>query len=105
IVLVVLRFDDRRPRVVVLHILSRPPIPEIAFGIELSALIVEPVRQLMADDAANSAVVGRIVGLRADEGGLQNARGKDYLVEVRIVVGVNGGRAFYGPPSSTRRPT
>src|SRR5580704_4625313 len=41
----------------------RPPIFQVAVGVELAALIVESVRQFVADRAAGVAVVWRVVHL------------------------------------------
>jgi hypothetical protein len=43
-------------------------------------LVVETVRDLVADCAANRAVVHRIVKLRIEQRGLKNPRGENDLV-------------------------
>ena len=48
----------------VLRILLRPPVLQVAFGVELPPFVVEAVRQLMADGGARVAVVRRVVRLR-----------------------------------------
>src|SRR5713101_5864741 len=40
--------------------------PKIASGVEAAAVIVEPVRQLMADDDANRSQVLRVVGCQTE---------------------------------------
>ncbi len=45
-----------------LGIVGGPPVLQIALRVELAALIVEAVRQLVAHDGADVAVVGRIGG-------------------------------------------
>ena len=42
----------------------RPPVAKVALGVELPALIVEGVGELMADGCAGVAVVRRVVQLR-----------------------------------------
>ena len=56
-------------------------------SIDLSALIVEAVRQLVTDDAADRAVVDRRVGVGIEHRRLQNA-GRENDVAQRAVVGV-----------------
>src|SRR6185437_4144551 len=51
----------------------RPPVAEIALGIELAALIVKAVGQFMANDHANAAKVHGFVRGLVKEGRLQNA--------------------------------
>ena len=48
------------------------------------------MRELVADHRANGAVVQRLVGLRVEERRLQDGRGEHDLVELRIVVGIDG---------------
>src|SRR5215204_4163427 len=61
-----------------LQVLGRPPHDEVAVGVELRARVVKAVRHLVADDGADAAVVEGVVGLRAVEGRLKAAGGKDY---------------------------
>ena len=42
-----------------IRVLGRPPVAQISMGVELAALIVEAVRQLMADDSADASQVHR----------------------------------------------
>ena len=58
-------------------------------GVELAALVVEAVRDLVADDRADGAVVHGVVGVGVEERRLQDARREDDLVEQRVVVGVH----------------
>jgi len=44
-------------------VLRCPPVVEVAVGVELGALVVEAVRELVADDCANVSIVG---GIRAN---------------------------------------
>src|SRR4029079_2345419 len=43
----------------VLRVLGRPPVVQVALRVVLTSLIVEPVRQFMADDGARGAEIGR----------------------------------------------
>src|ERR1043165_869214 len=58
----------------ILHVGVGPPVLEIAFLVELRALIVEAVRDFVADDRADGPVVDRIVRGLIEEGRLQNTR-------------------------------
>ncbi len=53
-----------------------PPVAQRAIGVDLAALVVEAVRELMADDAADGAVVDRGIGVRIEDRRLQDAAGK-----------------------------
>src|SRR5215470_12920499 len=59
-----------------IEILFRPPVEEPALGIELAALIVEAVADLMADNGAHGAVVVRRVSTRIKIWRLQDGGGK-----------------------------
>ena len=69
---------------------------QIALFIELAALIVEAVGDLVPNHGAFSAKVGGIVRITAEEWRLQDAGGKINGVELGIVIGVDGGRS-HGP--------
>ena len=69
-----------------------PPVFQIAFGIELAAFIVEPMRQFVADGRAGVAVIRRIVHLRIEQRRLQDAGRKVDVVHLRIVIGIHRGR-------------
>ena len=58
-----------------LCILLRPPVFEIPFSIELTALIVKRVGQLMADRRPGITVVGGVIRIGIVEGWLQDTRG------------------------------
>src|SRR5579864_7895383 len=75
-----------------LQIFRSPPILQIAARVELRALIVEAVGDFVADDRADAAVVVCVVALGIVKRELQDARGEDDFVELRIVVGIDGGR-------------
>src|SRR5205085_7655440 len=72
-----------------LAILRRPPIAQIAAGIELAALIVEAVSELVANDVADAAEIDGIIHGFVEEWRLQNAGGEDDLVARAVVVGVD----------------
>jgi hypothetical protein len=71
---------------------SRPPVLQISARVELAALVVEAVRQLVADRAAGVAVVRRVVHPRVVERGLQHARRKIDRVHLRVEISVDGRR-------------
>ena len=54
-----------------------PPLLEVAVAVELAALVVEAVRDLVADDDADAAVVERLGELAAVEQRLQDAGRKN----------------------------
>jgi hypothetical protein len=58
--------------------------------VELAALVVEAVADLVADHGADGAVVHRVVGLQVEEGRLQDGGREHDLVGERVVVGVDG---------------
>jgi hypothetical protein len=66
-----------------------PPVGDVAVAVVLRALVVEAVADLVADDRADAAVVGGVVGLGVEERRLQD-RGREHdLVHPRVVVGVD----------------
>src|SRR5207253_3173435 len=71
-------------RLEALRVVGRPPVTQVTNGVELTALVVEPVRHLVTDDGAHTTVVHRVVGRRVEKGGLENARGKGDVVEGRV---------------------
>ena len=75
-VLRVLVGDALRALLEALGVLLRPPVPQIAVGVELPALVVEAVGQLVADGGAGVAVVRRVVELRVEERRLSTPAGK-----------------------------
>src|ERR1039457_2894977 len=70
----------------------RPPVAQVAVAIELAALVVEPVRHLVADHRSGSAVVERDVAPGVEERRLQDAGGEVDAVVLRAVEGVDRGR-------------
>ena len=67
-----------------LGVLRGPPVLQIAFWIELPALIVETVRQLVADDGSDGAVVHRRVHALVIERRLEDAGGEIDIVLRRM---------------------
>src|SRR3712207_7777276 len=51
-------------------VLGGPPVAQHAAPVRLAALVVEAVADLMADHAADAAIVDRVVRLRIEEGRL-----------------------------------
>src|SRR2546425_9404288 len=74
-----------------LEVVRRPPHYEVAVGVKLRALIVEPVRHFVADHGADAAVVESIVGFRIVKRWLQNSGRENDLVELWIVIGIDRG--------------
>ena len=71
---------------------GRPPVAEVALAVELAALVVEAVGELVADDGADVAVVDGVILFGVVEGGLEDASGEVDVVHAGVVVGVDGGR-------------
>ena len=69
-----------------------PPVGQVSGGAELRSLIVKPVCHFVADDGTHGAIVERVVCLRVKERWLQDARGKNDFVDLRVVVCVHGWR-------------
>ena len=70
-------------------VLRRPPGCDVAIAVELGSGQVESVGDLMSDHGADPAVVGGGVGLRIEEGRLQDGRGEDDLVPGGAVEGID----------------
>ncbi len=70
-------------------IFLREPVVQIAVGVELAALIVEAMADLMPDDGADATVVHRIVGLHVEERRLQDRGRKHDLILFRVVVRID----------------
>src|SRR5216683_1301115 len=73
-------------------VVLRPPVLEVALGVELAALVVKGVGELVADGGAGVAVVGGVVDAGVVEGRLEDSGGKVDVVHLRVVVGVDGRR-------------
>ena len=54
-------------------VLGRPPIDLVSFGVVLAALVVETMRNLVADHSTHSAVVDGIVRLKVKERRLKDS--------------------------------
>src|SRR6185295_18415358 len=93
---------QRRPLVVILLVLRRPPVFEISIGIKLPALVVKAMSQLVPDNAPDASVIHRIIRPCVKEWRLQNAGREDYFVEVRIVISINR-RSGYPPLGAINR--
>ena len=72
--------DALAARLEVLEVGGRPPVLQVPLQVELRALVVEAVRDLVADDRADGAVVDGVVGLGVEEGRLEDAGREDDLV-------------------------
>jgi tetratricopeptide (TPR) repeat protein len=71
-------------------VLFGPPVSEPAVAVDLGALVVEAVADLVADDRADRPVIGRVVATGVEERVLQDRRGEHDLVHSGVVVGVDG---------------
>src|SRR3954471_13083569 len=92
----ILLVDTRGALLERLSVCRRPPVPEIAFSVKLSPLIIEAMRDLMPDHSTNTAVIYSIVELRIEECRLQNTRREVNAVFGRHVISINGWRCH--PP-------
>ena len=81
--------DHRGSRVELLRIPGLPPVVHVPVGVVLASLVVEPVRDLVADDGADGAEVNRGIGAGVEKRRLQNRRREHDLVEHGVVVGVD----------------
>src|SRR5258708_12252318 len=68
------------------RVLGRPPIPHVAGTVEKVALVVEGMRQLVADHASRPTVSNGLVYPGIVERWLQDTGGKDHDVEGIVVV-------------------
>jgi hypothetical protein len=78
--------------VVSFGIFGSPPIAKIAGGIKLTALIVEAIDDLVADNGTDCAVVDGIIQLLFKIQRLQDASREVDGIELRIVISVDGGQ-------------
>jgi len=78
--------DDARCTLVELGTVGvGPPHFEVTVGVETAARIVKPVGDLVADDAADSTVIDRVVSVKVKERRLQDAGGKcDVVIDARV---------------------
>ena len=83
-------------------VLLGPPVANGAGRVDLAALVVEAVADLVADDRADRAIVHRRVRRRIEERRLQDAGREDDLVLEPAVVGVD--RLPGSSPTSCGRP-
>jgi hypothetical protein len=73
-----------------LQVLRNPPVAEIACSVELAALVVERVADLVADHRADSAVVYGVIGLGVEKRRLQDRGWERDVAAGGVVVGVDG---------------
>lgn len=66
-----------------------PPVMQVAVLVELPALVVEGVGQLVPHHDAHTAIVETVGKRRVVKGTLQDASGKYHLVLRRRVIGVD----------------
>jgi len=87
---VVLRDELAGDRIEGLAVGFRPPVAQAALAVELAALVVEAMADLVADHRADRPVVDRVVRLHVEERRLQDRSRENDLVLGRVVVGVDG---------------
>ncbi len=66
------------------RVLGGPPVAQLAVAVGLAALVVEAVGDLVADHAADAAVVDGRVAVRIEERRLQDRGREDDLVLGRL---------------------
>jgi hypothetical protein len=59
-------------------------------AVELAALVIEAVAELVADHRTDGAVVDGIIGLHVEERWLQDGGGEHHFIHRRVVVGIDG---------------
>ena len=70
-------------------ILFGPPVGEVAVFVVVTALVVEAVGHLVADNHADGTVVGGIIRVHVEERRLQDAGREAYLVGGGVIIGVH----------------
>src|SRR6266496_5042234 len=97
--------DTLCPRLKCFQVSISPPISEISCRVKLPTLIVETMRHFVANNRAHATIVEGVVCLGIEKRWLQDSSGKHYLVNLRIVVGIDGWRrhtpfhSVYRPPN------
>src|SRR5450755_555140 len=74
------------PRLEGLAVLSRPPVTQVTLTIVLAPLIVETMRQFVANHCAYTAIIHGIAGLWIVERRLQDAGRKVDVIHVRRII-------------------
>src|SRR5699024_1471832 len=71
-------------------VLLAPPGMQVAVAVELRALVVETVADLVTDDRADRAEIAGGVGVHAEERWAQDRRGEGDVIHHRVVESVDG---------------
>src|SRR5206468_7725653 len=79
-----------------------PPVFQVAFGVELAPLVVEAVREFVANGSSGIAIVWRIVEFRIEQWRLKHAGRKIDVVHLRIVISIDRGRRHLPLPAIDR---
>ena len=66
-----------------------PPVCHVAGGVELTALVVEPVSEFVTDDCADAAKIHRVVRFVVIERRLKNSGWEGDIVLQRVVTGID----------------
>src|SRR5271170_4424942 len=76
-----------------LSVIGSPPIGQVSIAVKLASLIVEAVRELVADDSSGVTIILSVRRVRIEEQQLQNASWKIDIVHAGVVVGVDRRRS------------
>src|ERR1700693_1768511 len=79
-----------------------PPALELSRAVVLRALIVEAVRNFVADHRTDTAIIDRVGGIHIEHRGQQNSSREYDLVEQRIVISVRSWRG-HAPSEAVHR--
>src|SRR5579872_7567668 len=96
--------DASAARLELLEVGVGPPVSQAAKVIELSTLIVEAVRNLVADNHTDGAVIHGVDCGHIKPRRLQDAGGKNYFVPERVVIRVRS-RRCHAPAAAVHRLT
>ena len=89
-------------RIEVFLIALGPPVLQVPLRIKFATLIVVAMRDLMANDCTDGAVVDRVIGVGVEKRRLQNSCGEGDVVVERVVTGVDSWRR-HAPLGSINR--
>ena len=98
--------DNHEPGILVAHAVDavlkafrvrrRPPVLQVALGVELPSLVIERVRQLMSDRRARVPIIRSVIQLYVVQRCLQHSSRKVDVVHLRVEVGIH--RRWCHPP-------
>ena len=85
--------EYRLPKMCIRDSLGSPPVDHVAFGVEVAALVIKTVGELVAYHNADTAIVFGIACLGIIERSLKDTCGEHDFVGERVVVGIDGLRS------------